>query len=90
VITLRLIPGLNGQSASFALMQSQLHQAWILVLYLIGVLGTIYHFSNGLWSFSVHWGITVGPRAQRAMGYVSAGVFVVLAAMALRAILVFA
>ena len=25
-----------------------------------------FHFANGLWGFLIHWGITVGPRAQRA------------------------
>jgi len=90
VITLRLIPGMEGTHATFQLLQSQLHQTWILILYLVGVVGTIYHFSNGLWSAMVHWGITVGPRAQRNMGMVAVLVFVLLTAMAVRAILVLA
>src|SRR5699024_3006098 len=38
--------------------------------YLIGLISTVFHFSNGLWSFLVSWGITVGPRAQRVATYV--------------------
>lgn len=90
VITLRLIPGMEGTSATYQLLQSQLHQTWILILYLVGVIGTIYHFSNGLWSFMVHWGVTVGPRAQRNMGIVATVMFVLLSAMALRAIIILA
>jgi succinate dehydrogenase / fumarate reductase cytochrome b subunit len=90
IVTLRLIPGLNDTHVTFALVQSQLRQTWILILYLIGATGTIYHFANGLWSFAIHWGITVGQRAQRTMAYVSAGVFVVLTLVLVRIILAFA
>jgi len=90
VVTLRLIPGLNDTHVTFALVQSQLRQTWILILYLVGAIGTIYHFANGLWSFAIHWGIAVGRRAQRAMAYVSAGVFVVLTLVLVRIVLAFA
>ncbi|MED4600450.1 succinate dehydrogenase cytochrome b558 subunit [Paenibacillus validus] len=51
------------------------------VLYVIGVIAAVFHFSNGMWSFLVSWGITVGPRAQRVSTYVWMGVFVVMSAM---------
>lgn len=50
-------------------------------LYLIGVLAATFHFSNGMWSFLVSWGITVGPRAQRVSSVVWMGVFVVMSIM---------
>lgn len=50
-------------------------------LYLIGVLAATFHFSNGMWSFLVSWGITVGPRAQRFSSYVWMGVFVIMSIM---------
>lgn len=50
-------------------------------LYLIGVLAATFHFSNGMWSFLVSWGITVGPRAQRVSSYVWMGVFVIMSVM---------
>lgn len=50
-------------------------------LYLIGVLAATFHFSNGMWSFLVSWGITVGPRAQRVSSFVWMGVFVVMSVM---------
>jgi len=50
-------------------------------LYLIGVLAATFHFSNGMWSFFVSWGITVGPRAQRVSSYIWMGVFVIMSVM---------
>ncbi|SDW22854.1 succinate dehydrogenase subunit C [Marininema mesophilum] len=58
-------------------------------LYLIGIVAAIFHFSNGMWSFLVSWGITVGPRAQRVSTWVWMGVFVILSYIGIRAMLAF-
>lgn len=50
-------------------------------LYCVGIISTVFHFSNGLWSFLVSWGITVGPRAQRVSTYACMGIFVVMSVM---------
>ncbi|MEF3307045.1 succinate dehydrogenase cytochrome b558 subunit [Paenibacillus sp. GYB003] len=50
-------------------------------MYLIGVLAATFHFSNGMWSFLVSWGITIGPRAQRVSSVIWMGVFVVMSIM---------
>ena len=50
-------------------------------LYLIGVLAATFHFTNGMWSFLVSWGITIGPRAQRVSSVVWMGVFVIMSIM---------
>ncbi len=47
-------------------------------LYVLGVLSSVFHLCNGLWSFCVRWGITVGPRAQTVSSYVWAGVGLLL------------
>ena len=57
-----------------------------LVLYLISLVAAIFHFSNGLWSFLVSWGITVGPRAQRVATYVCGVIFVLMMIIGVRAI----
>lgn len=46
--------------------------------YVIGLLSTIYHFANGLWSFCITWGITIGRRAQNAVSIIGLVVFLVL------------
>ncbi|MFD2670640.1 succinate dehydrogenase cytochrome b558 subunit [Marinicrinis sediminis] len=51
------------------------------VLYCIGIVAAVFHFSNGMWSFLVSWGITVGPRAQRVSSYIWMGVFVILSTL---------
>jgi succinate dehydrogenase / fumarate reductase cytochrome b subunit len=51
------------------------------VLYLIGIVAAVFHFSNGIWNFLVSWGITIGPRAQRVSSYICMGIFVVMSIM---------
>ncbi|MCD1259764.1 succinate dehydrogenase cytochrome b558 subunit [Paenibacillus athensensis] len=53
----------------------------LFTIYVIGIVSAVFHFSNGMWSFLVSWGITVGPRAQRISTYIWMGVFVVMAVM---------
>ncbi len=50
-------------------------------IYVIGIVAAVFHFSNGMWSFLVSWGITIGPRAQRISTYIWMGVFVVMSIM---------
>ena len=50
-------------------------------LYCIGIIAAVFHFSNGMWSFLVSWGITVGPRAQRVSTFVWMIVFVTVSTM---------
>lgn len=56
-------------------------QPWAFALYCIGIIAATFHFANGMWSFLVSWGITVGPRAQRVSSYIWMFVFVVMAVM---------
>jgi succinate dehydrogenase / fumarate reductase cytochrome b subunit len=50
-------------------------------IYIVCIIAAVFHFSNGLWSFLVSWGITVGPRAQRFASYVTMGIFVIMTVM---------
>ncbi|WP_281889327.1 succinate dehydrogenase cytochrome b558 subunit [Paenibacillus sp. YYML68] len=60
------------------------------VLYVIGIVASVFHFSNGMWSFLVSWGITVGAKAQRISTYVWMGVFVVMTVMFIMSLTAFA
>ncbi|MFH5181990.1 succinate dehydrogenase cytochrome b558 subunit [Paenibacillus sp. TAB 01] len=51
------------------------------VLYCIGIVSAVFHFSNGMWSFLVSWGVTIGPRAQRVSTVIWMAVFVVMSIM---------
>lgn len=34
-------------------------------LYVVGLAAACYHFANGIWTFCISWGITVGEKAQK-------------------------
>ncbi|MDR0268290.1 succinate dehydrogenase cytochrome b558 subunit [Paenibacillus sp.] len=64
-------------------------QPGLFILYLIGVISASYHFANGLWSFLVSWGITVGPRAQRVSSYICMTLFVLVTIMLVLSMIAF-
>jgi succinate dehydrogenase / fumarate reductase, cytochrome b subunit len=78
-----------GETLNFTMMQSILSNPGMVVFYIVGVLSAVFHFANGLWAFSVHWGITVTPKSQKAMAYVSAIIFVLLAIVGVSAVFAF-
>lgn len=63
---------------SYTFMHGQLTDPVIFVVYMVGVLASVFHFTNGLWTFCVTWGITVGRRAQLAARRASLVFFVVM------------
>lgn len=67
-----------------------LHNPVNLTLYIIGLIAAVFHFSNGMWSFCVSWGITVGPRAQMISTWVWGIMFLVLSYMGITSLLTFA
>ena len=73
----------------FHQVQSTVANPWLFAFYVAGILSATFHFANGLWSFAIVWGITVGPRAQQRMAAVSAVVFLVLSVIGLRSIAAF-
>ncbi len=78
-----------GQEVNYDMMASILSSPIMLIFYLVGVLSTIFHFSNGLWSFAVSWGITVTPRSQQISTYVTLAIFLALSIVGVRAIFAF-
>jgi succinate dehydrogenase / fumarate reductase cytochrome b subunit len=78
VYTTRIAYYLHGAAITYDFMHGYLvNPAWFAV-YVIGVLSAIFHFSNGIWTFCITWGITVGVQAQRAVRYASMALFVVM------------
>lgn len=77
--TTRLVQLQDHESLDlFRQVQSAVANPWIYAFYLASILSATFHLANGIWSFSIVWGLTIGPKAQRRMLYVSAAVFVVL------------
>lgn len=50
----------------------------IFLFYVIGVVGTSFHLGNGIWTFLITWGITVGQRSQRISQVITTGLSLVL------------
>jgi succinate dehydrogenase / fumarate reductase cytochrome b subunit len=90
-----LIPGLNTTSVAhapgeaFDIVAREFHIIPIAIIYVIGIVATIWHFANGLWLFMVDWGIAIGARAQRLTGYACIAFGAVLLAVALNAMAAF-
>jgi succinate dehydrogenase / fumarate reductase cytochrome b subunit len=79
----------SGDNPSFDMVASIVSsplQYWFMI---IGTVMAVFHLANGLWGFFIHWGVTVGPRAQRVSAYVLMGLFVVLSGMGVAALMAF-
>lgn len=85
----RVQKAVYGVKVNYDLMVDILSNPYMLAFYVIGIVATIFHFSNGFWSFLVTWGIAIGPRSQRFFSYVSMILFVVITIIGLRALFAF-
>lgn len=59
---------------------------WIAPIYAIGVVASVFHLTNGIWTSLITWGVTIKPRSQRAAGYVCATFGVIVALIGLGAL----
>jgi succinate dehydrogenase / fumarate reductase, cytochrome b subunit len=88
--TTRLVQLHDHESLNlFNQVQAAVANPWIYAFYVAGILSATYHLANGIWSFSIVWGITISPGAQRRMAYVSAAVFLILSFFGVRSISAF-
>jgi succinate dehydrogenase / fumarate reductase, cytochrome b subunit len=62
----------------YAAMSAQLAHPWMLAAYIIGIVATVFHFSNGIWNFCIRWGLTITAKSQSVMAYVCGAIFLVL------------
>jgi succinate dehydrogenase / fumarate reductase cytochrome b subunit len=50
----------------------------IFIFYIIGVVASAFHLGNGIWTFLITWGITVGARAQRISQVVTTAISIIV------------
>ncbi|MET3682581.1 succinate dehydrogenase / fumarate reductase cytochrome b subunit [Alkalibacillus flavidus] len=86
----RIAHALYGTEVNFDMMQNILSSPFMFWFYIIGVISAVFHFANGLWSFSVTWGLTVTPKSQKFVTYVTLGVFVIFSYMGIASLIAFA
>lgn len=62
----------------------QFSRWWAWPLYYLGVSAAVFHFANGIWTFLITWGVTLGRESQRKVGYACAvfGIALALAGFA--------
>jgi len=59
------VTGPEGEPLAAATTAMALQSSWLVVLlYVVGVLAVIYHWSNGLWTAAITWGLTISEAAQ--------------------------
>lgn len=51
----------------------------VAIFYCIGILSTVFHFANGLWTLGITWGVWTSPAAMRRANWVSIAVGILLA-----------
>ena len=78
-----------GQVTTFDKVAKIFADPVILGLHAIGLVCAIFHLTNGLWTFLITWGITVGPRAQRISQIAAWGLCALLSASGLMALTYF-
>lgn len=79
----------SGRAATFDMVHSLVTNQAYFWFMIIGIISATFHFANGLWSFCIHWGITVGARSQKITAYVMMVVFVVLSGVGVEALVAF-
>jgi succinate dehydrogenase/fumarate reductase cytochrome b subunit len=76
-----------GQKATvtYDWVAAHLNNNALFAFYVIAIVGTCYHFANGMWEFCIDWGFTIGPKAQRISLYVWSVFFIALTALGIGA-----
>ncbi|WP_368298817.1 succinate dehydrogenase cytochrome b558 subunit [Cytobacillus firmus] len=78
-----------GEEVNFNMMADILDNPFMMIFYALGIISTVFHFSNGLWSFMVSWGITITPRSQVISTYVTGVIFITLTIIGLMSLFAF-
>jgi succinate dehydrogenase / fumarate reductase cytochrome b subunit len=82
----QVLSGAATKEGLFDLLAGQLGNPLVLVWYVIGVLASVIHLSNGIWLALITWGITIGPRSQKISSGVCAVIGVILLVLSAQAL----
>lgn len=67
----------------YAAMAHQMADPLHFVIQAVGIVFTVFHFTNGLWNFCIRWGFTISAHSQRLNQYVCWALFFVFTGMGL-------
>ncbi|CRG03701.1 Succinate dehydrogenase cytochrome b558 subunit [Streptococcus pneumoniae] len=85
----RLQKAFFGKAVDYNMMHEYLHNPVWAIIYIVCVIAVVFHFSNGLWSFLVTWGILQSKKSQRVFTWVSLIVFLIISYIGVSAIIAF-
>jgi len=68
----------NHTEITYAFMHGIMIDPLKFTFFMVGVLAAVFHFTNGIWTFCITWGITPAVRAQRAVRAACMLLFVVM------------
>lgn len=74
---------------TFEVVKVGLASPFMMGWYALGVIASAYHLANGIYTFCITWGITVGPKSQRVLNLITNAAFVGLSALGLFALVAF-
>ncbi len=70
-----VIPGLNmvpvagNADKAYSIVSGEFQIAWVMAIYILGLLATAWHLAYGFFLFAVDWGIVIGEKAQKTVLY---------------------
>ncbi|HYF93194.1 MAG TPA: succinate dehydrogenase cytochrome b558 subunit [Symbiobacteriaceae bacterium] len=74
---------------TFDVVQKSLQNNVIFTVYIIGIVAAAYHLCNGLYTFLITWGVTIGPKSQRVSNIITNAAFVAVSALGIAAAVAF-
>lgn len=73
----------------FVLMKDKLANPVVFAIYVVGILAASFHLGNGLFGFTIHWGLATSRVAQQRMAGVGLAIAAVFALVGVNALLAF-
>ncbi len=78
-----------GNEVTFSAVSGHLQQPLIFIFYIAGILSVSYHFSNGVSTGLITWGITQGPKSQKYAALAAMVFFVIFSAVGIGSMVAF-
>jgi succinate dehydrogenase / fumarate reductase cytochrome b subunit len=79
----------SGVETNYLRMHDFMMNPLILTVYIVGTIACVYHLTNGIFTFTITWGIAAGARAQTIVNRACVALFMVLAIVGISILIAF-
>jgi succinate dehydrogenase / fumarate reductase cytochrome b subunit len=79
----------TGVETDYLRMHNFMMNPLILAAYVVGTLACVYHLTNGIFTFTITWGIAVGPKAQTLVNRACVALFIIMAIVGVSILIAF-